>query len=255
MKIAIGGKGGVGKTTLCALLAYALSVDNEVTVIDADPTLNLSLALGVPAKDAARLTPLSEMKELIESRVGSLDGGMFKLSPKVDDLADKLSFSFNGIHLLVMGTIKQGGAGCACGENILLRSFLSHLLLDRKEALIVDMEAGLEHLGRRTVQAVDALILVVEPGRRSLEVAGKIKKLASDIGLNRVFFVANKMILPEDIDLIKNNLPAEQILGMLSYSKEVLAADRDNISPYSNLNPVNKKELTDIKEALYKKLA
>ena len=250
MKIAISGKGGVGKTTITALLAYLLAEDNRVSVVDADPSLNLALALGIPAPQVAQLVPLSEMSELIEERVGSRDGGFFKLNPKVDDLADKLSFTHDGIRLLVMGTITKGGSGCACGENILLRAFLSHLLLEQREVVLVDMEAGLEHLGRRTIQAVDALLVVVEPGQRSLDVAQRIKRLAADIGLKRVLMVGNKLNSAEDNQLIQQSFPPEEILGLIPFSPEILAADRKGTSPYNSLTPALKQELLRIKTKL-----
>jgi CO dehydrogenase maturation factor len=246
MKIAIGGKGGVGKTTLTALLAYLLAEDNRVSVVDADPSLNLALALGIPASQVGRLIPLAERKELIQERVGAGAGGLFKLNPKVDDLADKISFTHNGIRLLIMGTITQGGTGCACGENILLRTFLSHLLLEQQEVVLVDMEAGVEHLGRRTIQAVDALLVVVEPGQRSIEVAKRIKRLSADIGLRRVLIVGNKLVSPADTQIIKDNFQPEEVVGLIPYSPEILAADREGISPYPKLTPAVKQELDSV---------
>ncbi len=250
MKIAISGKGGVGKTTVTALLAHILAEDNQVCVVDADPTLNLAVALGVSSDQAAKLTPLAEMKELIQERVGAGGGGFFKLNPKVDDLADKISFTHEGIRLFTVGTITSGGAGCACSENVLLRAFLSHLLLEEQEVVIVDMEAGLEHLGRRTVQAVDALLVVVEPGQRSIGVARRIKQLAADIGLKRVLIVGNKIKSVADAQIIKQNLLPEDILGLISYSPEISNADLEGVSPYNSISKVVKQELLQIKSKL-----
>jgi CO dehydrogenase maturation factor len=244
IKIAIGGKGGVGKTTLTALLAGLFSESSRVSVVDADPSLNLARALGIPTEQAARLIPLAEMKDLIQERVGS--GGLFKLNPKVDDLADKISYTYNGIRLFVMGTIVRGGAGCACGENILLRTFLSHLLLEETEVVLVDMEAGLEHLGRRTIQSVDALLVVVEPGQRSIDVALRIKQLAGDIGLRRVLFVGNKLVSADDTQFIKRTLPPDEIIGLIPHSREILTADQKGISPYQGLSLALKQELLSI---------
>jgi CO dehydrogenase maturation factor len=255
VKIAISGKGGVGKTTLTALLAYVLAEDSRVSVVDADPSLNLALALGIPASRAAGLTPLSEMKELIQKRVGARDGGFFRLNPRVDDLAEKISLVHNGIRLLAMGTITRGGAGCACGENTLLRAFLSHLLLEERDVVLVDMEAGLEHLGRRTIQAVDALLVVVEPGQRSISVARRIKQLAADIGLRRVFIVGNKLDSPGNARIIEDSFPATEILGLVPYSPEILAADREGTSPFFSLTPAPKQELLRIKTRLTRLLS
>ncbi len=252
MKIAVSGKGGVGKTTITALLAHLLAQDNQVSVVDADPNLNVAVALGIPALQAAKLIPLADMKELIQERVGAKGGGFFKLNPKTDDIAEKISITHNGIRLLVMGTITQGGAGCACGENVLLRSFLSHLLLEEREVVLIDMEAGLEHLGRSTIQAVDVLLVVVEPGQRSIDVAKRIKKLAADIGLKKTLIVGNKINSPEDAQLIEQNFPPEEILDFITYSPEILTADRKGISPYPDLNPVVMQELLRIKTKLTK---
>lgn len=268
MKIAVTGKGGVGKTTLTALLASLWAEEKQVTVVDADPSMNLALALGVPGQIREKIVPLSEMKELIEERTGSSgSGGFFKLNPKVDDLSARLAISHGKMRLIVMGTIKEGGGGCACAENVLLKAFLSHLFLEPEEVLIVDMEAGLEPLGRRTVQSVDALLVVVEPGQRSIEVGQRIKKMASDIGLNRVFFVVNKV--PHDIvsqskeadakdawfyNGLKDTFGKDEWFVMPA-SEDLAKADMQGISPYLNLNGEMKQHLKRLKEALEQGIA
>jgi len=254
MKIAIGGKGGVGKTTLTALLAHLFAQDKPVSVVDADPSLNLAQALGIPPEQASRITPLSEMKELIQERVGSR-GGFFKLNPKVDDLADKISITHHNLRLIVMGTITKGGAGCACADNVLLRAFLTHLLLDKSEVVLVDLEAGIEHLGRRTIQAVEALLVVVEPGWRSIQVAQRIIELAGHIGLKRVLIVGNKVAEAEDSQLICGSFPPEQILGLIPFSPEILRADKKGLSPLEHLPPQVAQELALIKSRLNQQLA
>src|SRR5512136_209309 len=186
MKLAISGKGGVGKTLLAALLSREYAGNGyEVLAIDADPDTNLASALGFPDPD--EITPISEMKELIEERTGVIPGQpgvMFKLNPKVDDIPEKFARKIDGIRLMVMGKIKKGGSGCYCAENTLLQALIVHLLLARNEVVILDMAAGIEHLGRATAKYVDKLIVVVEPGRKSVETALRIKKLAQDIGLS-----------------------------------------------------------------------
>lgn len=232
MKIAISGKGGVGKTTLAAWITLFLAKEGqEVLAIDADPSNNLALTLGFPPDLCEKIIPLSQRGDLVEERVG-VKGGFFRLNPQVDDLLPKLAVEYQGIKLIVMGTIKEAGGGCACPENTLLRAFLSHLLLERGEAVIIDMEAGLEHLGRRTVEAVDALLVVVEPNQNSIMVAKKIKELAGGMGLKKVFFVANKISLAEEDRFIRTRLPEEEILGYLSYS-EVLR--RQTLSEFPGL--------------------
>ena len=180
MKLAVSGKGGVGKTTFSALLIRALNEQGKhVLAIDADPDANLAGALGIT--DSEEITPISEMKELIfertEARPGSI-GSFFKLNPKVDDLPEALSIKLENIKFMKLGGVKKGGSGCICPESTLLRVLITHIVLVRDEIVVMDMEAGIEHLGRATASAVDKLIVVVEPGRRSIDTAGHIKQLA-----------------------------------------------------------------------------
>jgi len=221
MRIAISGKGGVGKTTLAAWIARLLVKEGQnVLAIDADPTNNLAPTLGFPPELYENIVPLKERSNLIEERVGA-QGGFFRLNPKVDDLLPQLAVEYQGIKLIVMGTIKEAGGGCACPENTLLRAFIGHLLVEKGESVIVDMEAGLEHLGRRTVEAVDALLVVVEPSQNSIMVAKKIKELAEGLGLKKSFFVANKINSAEEELFIRARLPEEHLLGYLPYSESL----------------------------------
>jgi CO dehydrogenase maturation factor len=238
MKLAVTGKGGVGKTTVVAGLARVLTDrGRKVLVIDADPASNLALALGFPRDQ--RLTPISEMKDLIEERTeakpGSM-GGFFKLNPRVDDLPDKYSLEKDGIRLMVMGTVQKGGGGCVCPENVMVRTLVAHLLLSRDEAVILDMEAGVEHLGRATAQAVDKLIVVVEPGQRSLEVAQKIRQLAADIGLKNIGLVGNKIRGERDREFLLEKMPGLPFLGFIDYDSMVVEADLSGTPPYQGNN-------------------
>ena len=235
LKLAITGKGGVGKTTLASLLARLYAAEGDTVIaIDANPDANLGTALGISAEELRRITPIAEMGELIEERTGAKPGttGFFKLNPRVDDIPDRFSVSKDGIKLLVMGTVKKGGAGCMCPESALLRSLLSHLLLGRKEVVIMDMDAGVEHLGRGTAGFVDAFITVVEPGRRSLDTARAITKLAQDLGIKKSYVVGNKVASDEDRKFIINNLPGLEILGFISHNLKIAEADRKGISPF-----------------------
>jgi len=233
MKLAISGKGGVGKTTLAAFLARAFKDKGySVLCVDADPDANLAGALGF--KDAEKITPIAEMKELIEERTGAKPGtmgGFFRMNPKVEDLPEALAKEHDGIKLMVMGTVKTGGSGCVCPESVLLKNLIQHLLLERREAVIMDMEAGIEHLGRATAFAVDLMIVVVEPGRRSLETAAAVKKLASEIGIKRVAAVGCKVRSEDDAEFLKREL-ALPFLGYIPFRDEVIQADLEGKPAY-----------------------
>ena len=215
MKLAISGKGGVGKTTISALLARTIFLKgNRVIAIDADPDANLAASLGHPDPD--KIVPLSDFKDLIEERVGN--GGVIRLNPKVDDLVDKVGIDIGGIKLMTLGTIPRGGGGCFCSPSALLKAFLIHVLTQPEEWVLIDMEAGLEHLGRGTSGSVDGLIIVVEPAPRSLETAARIRLLAKDLGIKKVWGVANKIVSAEDSDKIKAVLGDIPLLGALPFS-------------------------------------
>lgn len=235
-KIAISGKGGVGKTTLAGLLAHIYARrGREVIAIDADPDANLASALGFSAEAVSKIVPISEMKELVEERTGAKPGGygaIFKLNPRVDDIPERYSLKERGIRLLVMGTVDKGGSGCVCPESVMLKALVTHLLLRKDEVLIMDMEAGIEHLGRATAGAVDAFIVVVEPGQRSLQTARTVASLARDIGIQRVFVVGNKIRHDADRQFIQDNLPDMTILGFLPMSAKAIEADLAGISVF-----------------------
>jgi CO dehydrogenase maturation factor len=229
-KLAITGKGGVGKTTLTALLSYVYARQGQdVIAIDADPAGNLGLAFGLPADLDAELKPIAEMEDLIYERTGAQKGtvgGWFKLNPKVDDIPETLSITQRGVRLLRLGTVRGGGAGCLCPENTLLKALVTHLLLRRNQTLILDMEAGVEHLGRGTAEAVDAFIIVVEPGLRSLGTAQQIEGLAHEIGIKKIYLVANKTRGAQDEEFIRTHAPALTILGSLPFTMSAVSADQ-----------------------------
>ncbi|MGB9715176.1 MAG: AAA family ATPase [Thermodesulfovibrionales bacterium] len=257
MKIAITGKGGVGKTTLASLLSHIFAKEGKkVIAVDADPDANLASALGIQKDEAEKIRPIADMPELIEERtgakVGSM-GGIFKLNPKVDDLPEGIGYHLNNIILLIMGKSKAAASGCYCPENVLLRRLLRHLIVERDEVVIVDMEAGIEHLTRGTAESVDAFIVVVEPGQRSIQTAKTVKQMAEGLGVKKVFVVANKIRNSEDLEFIKKNIDNLEILGVLRFSESIMNADIKGSSPYI-FSPESVVEAKEIKENIEKSL-
>ncbi|MFN2154118.1 MAG: AAA family ATPase [Anaerolineae bacterium] len=235
-KIAVTGKGGVGKTSFASLLAYILTERGQkVYAIDADPNATLAHALGLPRELADQITPIVEMDDLIEERTGARPGEygrMFKLNPRVDDIPERFSVEYRGVHLLQMGTVRGAGAGCVCPENAVLRMLVTHLLLREQETVILDMVAGLEHLGRGTARAVDAMFAIVEPGTRSIDTAHRIAALAADLGVESLWVVANKVRSPSDEDYIRQHLGGLPLVGALPYSGRAIEADMENCALY-----------------------
>lgn len=256
MKIAITGKGGVGKTTISALLSYIYASEGKkVIAVDADPDANLAAALGVSKSETEKIKPIAEMTELIEERTGAKpgnSGGIFKINPRVDDIPEGLGYKINEVTLLVMGKSKTAASGCYCPENTLLRRLLKHLFAERDEVVIVDMEAGIEHLTRGTAEGVDAFIVIVEPGQRSLQTAVTVKRLAKELGVKKVFVIANKVRKEEDILLIKNALSDIEFLGAMSFNNDIMESDIKGLPSYEASQQVVdeaikiKKTLTDI---------
>jgi CO dehydrogenase maturation factor len=236
MKIALAGKGGVGKTTISASLARYLADGGErVFAIDADPNANLALSLGMSREQGGQVVPISEMRELIAERTGVEPGSVgayFKVNPRVDDLPDRFKLEHQGVMFLQVGAIKEPSAGCYCPENALLKSLLMNLVLLRDETVVLDMEAGFEHLTRGTSQAFDAMIIVVEPSLQSVVTATRIDALAQKIGIRNVFYVGNMVRDAEDRAFIANELEGSTVVGYVSYSDDIRTAVREGRSPY-----------------------
>ncbi|MDR0936041.1 MAG: AAA family ATPase [Oscillospiraceae bacterium] len=234
MKIAVTGKGGVGKTTVAAILARLYADEGRsVVAADVDPDANLGLALGFTEAEIDAITPISHMTEFINERTGSDTSGIgkfFKINPKVDDIPERFAKIKNGVRLLVLGTVDTAGSGCVCPEHVLLKRLLSHLFLREDDVVIMDMEAGLEHLARGTTDFMDRFIVVVEPGARSVQTYESVRRLATELGVKRVDAIANKVRNADDEAYLRERVP--NLLGVIPYSPDVIDADRQGVSPY-----------------------
>jgi len=240
MKLAISGKVGVGKSTLAAALSLLMvQKQYKVLAVDADPDANLAAALGIPGNLQEQIIPISKQVALIEERTGARVkqyGQIFKLNPEVSDIAGSFATQYNGVALLVLGAIQQGGSGCACPENVLIKALVSDLILYKQEAVIMDMEAGVEHLGRATARGVDTLLVVLEPGQRSIDSTRRIIKMAGDIGIEKIKLVANKIVTAEDVTFIQDSLTGWDLIGQVPYSEKLRLSDRSKKSVLDGLD-------------------
>jgi CO dehydrogenase maturation factor len=236
MKIAVTGKGGVGKTTFASTLARLYAKEGKkVLAVDVDPDANLGLALGFSEEELESITSISKMTKLIEERTGASSSGLskfFSINPKVDDIPEKFAKEINGVKLLVLGTVETANSGCVCPEHVMLKRIISHLILKEDDVVILDMEAGLEHLARGTTEKMDQFIVVIEPGARSVQTYKNVKRLAKDLGIETVRVVANKVRNEKDEEFVKSKIPAEDLLGFVHYDEDVIDADRQGSSPY-----------------------
>ncbi|MFZ7132773.1 MAG: AAA family ATPase [Eubacteriales bacterium] len=251
MKIAITGKGGVGKSTISAALCRNFAEKGyRVLAVDADPDANLALALGMESKEALGIVPISELRDLVEERTGAqlgTYGTTFKMNPKVDDIPERYARDFEGIKVLVMGSVDVGGSGCVCAEHVLLKRLTSHLILKEKDVVVMDMEAGIEHLGRGTASSVDAFITIVEPGERSVQTFDRVKKLSADLGVENVMVIGNKITDKEDEEFIINHVGTDKCIGFIYYDKKISVSDRENTSSYKASESLKKsvQKITD----------
>lgn len=251
MKIAVTGKGGVGKTTFAATLARLYAEEGKnVLAADVDPDANLGLALGFSEEELAQIVPITKMRKLIEERTGATQGNQFyNLNPKVSDIPDTYGKVFGGVRLLVLGTVDTAGSGCVCPEHVMLKRIINHLVMRSDDVVILDMEAGLEHLGRGTTEGMDQFVVVIEPGARSIQTYKNVKRLAAGLGVKQVRVVANKVRNEEDEEFIRSRIPAEDFLGFIHYNTEVIDADRQGKSPY-DFSETAVNEIKKIKEKI-----
>ena len=234
MKIAVTGKGGVGKTSFAATLARIFAEEGRnVLAADADPDANLGLTLGFPEEVVDSIIPISKMRKMIEERTGAdKDNTFYVLNSKVSDIPDKYGKLYNGVRLLLLGTVDTAGGGCVCPENVILKRIISNLVLHRKDVVILDMEAGLEHLARGTTSGMEQFIVVIEPGARSIQTYRNVKRLAFGLGVQQVRVVASKIRDEQDEIFIREKIPKEDFLGFIHYNQDILRADRMGLSPY-----------------------
>jgi CO dehydrogenase maturation factor len=212
----------------------------KVLAVDADPAESLAAYLGYSSEERSHIIPISRQMKLVEERTGAKVkqyGQVFQLNPKVDDIAPQFATTKNGVALLVLGAVEAGGTGCACPESTLLRALVTDLVLFKGDSLVLDMEAGVEHLGRGTARGVDAMLVIVDPSQRSVETARRVEKLAGEIDLKNILFVGNKVSSPEDEQFILGAFPAGQVLGSIPYSEELRRAEREGKPVLDALTP------------------
>ena len=237
MKVAFTGKGGVGKTTTAAMLCRLYELDGErVFAIDADPDANLADTLGFAPDQAPE--PISGLKALIHERTESKPGSfgqIFKLNPRVDDIPADYCITRGSLRVMNMGTLDVAGKGCMCPESAFLKALMTHLMFQEKDRLILDMEAGIEHLGRGTATMVDAMIIVVQPDHKGVDTARRIVKLWTGLGSDKkVCYVGNAARDEADAQFLRDNLDDYPLLGVLPYSESVRVAGRDRKPPFED---------------------
>ncbi len=256
MKLAIAGKGGTGKSTLAAALALIQARrGHRVLAVDADPDGNLAAVLGATPAELEKTIPISRQKELVEERTGAKVkqyGQMFKLNPEVSDIADGYGVKIQGVNLLVLGAIEAGGSGCACPESVLIKALVADLVLRRNDTVILDMEAGIEHLGRGTARGVHTLLVMVEPSLRALDSARRILRMGGEIGLKDIRLVASKVTTPADESFILSHLPGQVLAGSIPWSEEIRSANQRGGPVLDQAGPEMVKSLEQILSNLKK---
>ena len=257
MKIAVSGKGGVGKTLIAAGLAYSFFNKGLKTIaIDADPSPNLALTLGLTSEKAEKILPISENQNLIQSKTGTGYSGVFRLSFTVDDVVREYAVRTPfGVDLIVMGTVKSMGSGCKCPANAVVRALLQHLIVERNEVVVLDMEAGVEHLGRGTAKHVDTMLIVADANMKSLMIAKRIHELVANAGIKQVFLVGNKVENKVQKETI-NNFAEEnglEILDFVPFDQKVVEAEMRGETPLECKESIAVHAIERLRDELTKK--
>jgi CO dehydrogenase maturation factor len=237
MKIAVSGKGGVGKTTISANLAKLFAQQGyTVYAVDADPDSSLGLALGINENELDKIKPVIDMREFIGDQIG--DGAFYTLNPLVNKIPEQFSINLNNnapqksqdgtcqtkmgsIRFLRMGGIKKGGSDCYCRENTFLKALVNSLILDTNDVVILDMGAGIEHLTRGTSRGVDLMLIVTEPGKSSIQTARIVESLARDLEVKEIKFIANKIRTQRELSFINENFKENELLGVINFDEAV----------------------------------
>jgi len=240
VKIAVSGKGGVGKTLVAGILACFFAKEGLRTIaIDADPSPNLALTLGLSPEKARDIVPVSENKELVSSKTETEFSGVYRLSFTVDDIVKDLSVETPcNVNLMVMGTVRSMGSGCTCPANAVVRALLRHLIVERDEVVILDMEAGVEHLGRGTAKQVDTMLIVTDSSIKSLETAKHIDKLASGAGIKQILLVGNKIANENQRNAIKEFAEKNglHLLAFMPFDEQVAEVEMRGETPLKYAN-------------------
>lgn len=256
MKVAVSGKGGVGKTLIAGGLASGFAERGMKTMaIDADSSPNLALTLGLSAEEARKIVPISENKELVESKTSTGYSGVYRLSFTVEDIISDYAVSTPlNVSLIVMGTVKAMEAGCMCAPNSVIRAMLRHLIVERDEAVVLDLEAGVEHIGRGTARQVDALLIVADSNLKSLETAKHIFDLASKAGMQHLYLIGNRVMNKVQEEAIKSFAEKNglSILALIPFDPKITEADMLGETPLRNKDIEAVQAIDHICEALIK---
>jgi CO dehydrogenase maturation factor len=254
MKVAVSGKGGVGKTLVAGGLARGFAERSLKTIaIDADSSPNLGLTLGLTAEETRKILPISENKQLVESKTSTGYSHVYNLNFSVDDIVRDYSVPTPlGPNLIVMGTVRSMGAGCMCAPTAVIRALLRHLVVETNEAVVLDLEAGVEHIGRGTARQVDDLLIIADSNMKSLEIAKHIHDLASAAGMKHLHLIGNRVMNDTQKQAIQTFADQNTInvLAYVPWDQKVIESDMLGVTPLSNRESEAVKSIDKICELL-----